>query len=319
MSWKILVNDGMEEEGVQALRAFGFEVDCNSISQDLLKTALPSFDGIIVRSATKLRKELIDSCPNLKFIARGGVGMDNIDVDYARSKNIQVINTPAASSRSVAELAMAHILSCTRGLFISSRDLKDSDSFVKLKKQMSSFQEVKAKKLFLIGFGRIGKELSKMALGAEMEVIVHDPYIKIAEIELDIMGTKFNVNLPLVDLDEGLQQADYISIHTPFSGNPILTKREFGLMKKNVILINTSRGENIDESALIQALESGIVQAAGLDVFQNEPNISPIILQQRNIAVTPHIGASTKEAQARIAIELVDKIKDCYNKNQVTQ
>jgi D-3-phosphoglycerate dehydrogenase len=316
MSWKILVNDGMEEEGVLALRAFGFEVDGEPISQEHLKSKLQNYDGIIVRSATKVRKDLIEICPNLKFIARGGVGMDNIDVEYAKSKNIQVINTPAASSRSVAELAMAHILSCTRGLFISSRELNSDENFVKLKKQMSSFQEVKSKKLFLIGFGRIGRELSKMALGAEMEVIVHDPYIKIAEIELDIMGTKFNVNLPLVDLDEGLQQADYISIHTPFSGNPILSKREFGLMKKNVILINTSRGENIDESALIEALESGKVQAAGLDVFQNEPNISLSILKQRNVGVTPHIGASTKEAQARIAIELVEKIKDCFNIHQ---
>jgi D-3-phosphoglycerate dehydrogenase len=316
MSWKILVNDGMEEEGILALRAFGFEVDGEPISQEHLKSKLQNYDGIIVRSATKVRKDLIEICPNLKFIARGGVGMDNIDVEYAKSKNIQVINTPAASSRSVAELAMAHILSCTRGLFISSRELNSDENFVKLKKQMSSFQEVKSKKLFLIGFGRIGRELSKMALGAEMEVIVHDPYIKIAEIELDIMGTKFNVNLPLVDLDEGLQQADYISIHTPFSGNPILSKREFGLMKKNVILINTSRGENIDESALIEALESGKVQAAGLDVFQNEPNISLSILKQRNVGVTPHIGASTKEAQARIAIELVEKIKDCFNIHQ---
>ncbi len=316
MSWKILVNDGMEEEGILALRAFGFEVDGEPISQEHLKSKLQNYDGIIVRSATKVRKDLIEICPNLKFIARGGVGMDNIDVEYAKSKNIQVINTPAASSRSVAELAMAHILSCTRGLFISSRELNSDENFVKLKKQMSSFQEVKSKKLFLIGFGRIGRELSKMALGAEMEVIVHDPYIKIAEIELDIMGKKFNVNLPLVDLDEGLQQADYISIHTPFSGNPILSKREFGLMKKNVILINTSRGENIDESALIEALESGKVQAAGLDVFQNEPNISLSILKQRNVGVTPHIGASTKEAQARIAIELVEKIKDCFNIHQ---
>jgi len=316
MSWKILVNDGMEEEGILALRAFGFEVDGEPISQEHLKSKLQNYDGIIVRSATKVRKDLIEICPNLKFIARGGVGMDNIDVEYAKSKNIQVINTPAASSRSVAELAMAHILSCTRGLFISSRELNSDENFVKLKKQMSSFQEVKSKKLFLIGFGRIGRELSKMALGAEMEVIVHDPYIKIAEIELDIMGKKFNLNLPLVDLDEGLQQADYISIHTPFSGNPILSKREFGLMKKNVILINTSRGENIDESALIEALESGKVQAAGLDVFQNEPNISLSILKQRNVGVTPHIGASTKEAQARIAIELVEKIKDCFNIHQ---
>lgn len=316
MSWKILVNDGMEEEGILALRAFGFEVDGEPISQEHLKSKLQNYDGIIVRSATKVRKDLIEICPNLKFIARGGVGMDNIDVEYAKSKNIQVINTPAASSRSVAELAMAHILSCTRGLFISSRELNSDENFVKLKKQMSSFQEVKSKKLFLIGFGRIGRELSKMALGAEMEVIVHDPYIKIAEIELDIMGKKFNVNLPLVDLDEGLQQADYISIHTPFSGNPILSKREFGLMKKNVILINTSRGENIDESTLIEALESGKVQAAGLDVFQNEPNISLSILKQRNVGVTPHIGASTKEAQARIAIELVEKIKDCFNNHQ---
>lgn len=313
MKWKILVNDGMEAEGISALRNFGFEVDNQTIPQDKLNDRLNEYHGIIVRSATKVRQNLIDQCPNLRFIARGGVGMDNIDVDYALSKNIAVINTPAASSRSVAELAMAHILSITRGLHISNRKLTDNTMFASLKKQMSSFSEVKGKTLFLIGFGRIGKELSKMAIGCEMNVVVYDPYIDQANVDLQILDKSFVIPLNKIELNEGLQQADYISIHTPFVGKAILDEVEFNLMKKNTIVINTSRGENINETALLRAIETGTIRFAGMDVFHNEPHINHDLLSHDSISVSPHIGASTNEAQSRIAEELVDKIISVYN------
>ena len=280
--WKILVNDGMESEGVLALQSLGFKVDCNNIPQNELNEKLPFYDGIIVRSATKVRTELIDACPDLKFIARGGVGMDNIDVEYARQKGIEVINTPAASSRSVAE-------------------------------QFASLCEIKSKTLFLIGFGRIGKELAKMAIGSEMKVVVYDPYISNPVVDFEFNGNQIAVSLPQVELADGFSIADYISIHTPFVGQPILTKSEFEQMKQGVIIINTSRGENISESDLLDAIEAGKVKFAGLDVYQDEPNISSNIISHRLISKSPHIGASTQEAQARIALELVEKIDNYYN------
>ena len=311
--WKILVNDGMESEGVLALQSLGFKVDCNNIPQNELNEKLPFYDGIIVRSATKVRTELIDACPDLKFIARGGVGMDNIDVEYARQKGIEVINTPAASSRSVAELAMAHMLCCSRGLHISNRELQNKDSFASLKKQFASLCEIKSKTLFLIGFGRIGKELAKMAIGSEMKVVVYDPYISNPVVDFEFNGNQLSVSLPQVELADGFSIADYISIHTPFVGQPILTKSEFEQMKQGVIIINTSRGENINESDLLDAIEAGKVMFAGLDVYQDEPNISSNIISHRLISKSPHIGASTQEAQARIALELVEKIDNYYN------
>jgi D-3-phosphoglycerate dehydrogenase / 2-oxoglutarate reductase len=313
MSWKILINDGLEDIGIDILKQKGFDVSTTKVVQDNLISELPAFDGIIVRSATKVRKEHIDQCPNLKFIARGGVGMDNIDVGYARSKGIQVINTPAASSRSVAELAMAHLLGLTRRLQDSNRRLVDSHSFSNLKKEYSSGTEIIHKTLLLIGFGRIGKEFAKMALGAEMKVVVCDPYLTESSVEFRFNNSNHKIDLPLVPLHEGLAQADYISLHSPFGGEAILTQREFSKMKKGVFIINTSRGENINEKDLLEAIENGTVAGAGLDVFQMEPNIDSRFLQHQKISVTPHIGASTNEAQQRIAIELADLIGQYYH------
>lgn len=311
---KILVNDGMEESGIEALRQHGFEVITQKIAQEDLFNELQQFDGIIVRSATKVRKELIDACPQLKFIARGGVGMDNIDVEYARSKNIVVINTPASSSRSVAELAMVHLLACTRGLASSIRSVHDASSFQATKKTLSECREIKGKNLLLLGFGRIGSELAKMALGSEMNILVFDPFIEQASVEINIGSHKIVVKPEMIEFGEGLARADYISLHAPFSGQAILNEQAFEKMKSGVIIINTSRGENIDEAALINNLNSGKVRAAGLDVFQNEPNINPEIIQHPNVCISPHIGASTQEAQAKIAEELVEKIASVFSK-----
>ncbi|MEO6190411.1 MAG: NAD(P)-dependent oxidoreductase, partial [Saprospiraceae bacterium] len=239
---------------------------------------------------------------------RAGVGMDNIDVEYARSKGIDVINTPAASSRSVAELAMAHMLTLTRSLQITNRSLQNPESFNALKKQLSSSTEVKGKNLVLIGFGRIGSELAKMALALEMKVLVVDPFINSAEVRLTLGDQQVDYELSIIDKNEALGLADYISLHAPFLGEAILGEQEFKLMKKSCIIINTSRGENIDEDALLHALDKGMIASAGLDVFQNEPNINNRLINHPKISLSPHIAASTQEAQLRIAAELVDKI-----------
>ncbi|MEP7196204.1 MAG: D-2-hydroxyacid dehydrogenase [Saprospiraceae bacterium] len=309
-TWKILVNDGLEESGLNALREAGFVVDTQKVPQEELKLKLQEYHGIIVRSATKVRKEQIDSCKGLKFIARGGVGMDNIDVEYAVSKGIKVINTPAASSRSVAELAMGHILTLTRSLQETNRSLKDESSFSSLKKKLASSTEVNGKTLVLLGFGRIGSELAKMAVAIGMKVKVVDPFISAAELQMNIYNNKFSVKLELISKQQALEEADYISLHAPFSGEAILGYEEFKIIKHSSILINTSRGENIDESALLDALNSNKLAAAGLDVFHNEPNINPDLLVHPRISLSPHIGASTKEAQERVAEELVEKIME---------
>lgn len=308
MSKNILITDGLDESGILALRNHGFIVDVMNLNSEELIDQLPGYQGIIVRSATKVRKALIDNCPNLKFIARGGVGMDNIDVDYAQQKGIQVINTPASSSRSVAELAMAHMLSVTRGLQNSNRHLKDKESFITLKKKQAQSGELQGRTLLLIGMGRIGRELTKMAIGFEMKVIACDPFISNVFIDIDLLNHTFKIEIEMVTLDEGFARADYISIHSPYNGNTILDEMSFTKMKRGVFIINTSRGENIDEAALIKAIEDGIVSGAGLDVFEAEPNINSAFINHPNISVTPHIGASTIDAQRRIAEELVEKI-----------
>lgn len=315
MSWKILINDGMEESGVNALKSLGFEVDTQKIPQEELSQKLQDYQGIIVRSATKVRKELIDICPGLKFIARGGVGMDNIDVSHAREKGIAVINTPAASSRSVAELAMAHLLSITRGLQDSNRQFSGGDQFSALKKKWSSCSELQGKTLLLLGFGRIGSELAKMVTAMGMTVIVNDPYVEKAILKIKLGTQEVEIQLQMVTREVGLPLADYVSLHAPFTGSALLGKDEFAIMKKGCFVVNTSRGENIDEEALLHALDSGIVSAAGLDVFQNEPHIKEALIHHPKICTSAHIGASTLEAQERIAGELVDKINALFHSN----
>lgn len=310
-----MINDGMEESGVNALKSLGFEVDTQKIPQEELSQKLQDYQGIIVRSATKVRQELMDVCPGLKFIARGGVGMDNIDVSYAKEKGIAVINTPAASSRSVAELAMAHLLSITRGLQDANRQFSGGDQFSALKKKWSTCSELQGKTLLLLGFGRIGSELAKMATAMGMTVIVNDPYVEKAILKIKLGTQEVEIQLQMVSREEGLPLADYVSLHTPYTGSALLGKDEFAIMKKGCFVVNTSRGENIDEDALLNALDSGKVSAAGLDVFQNEPHIKEALIHHPKICTSAHIGASTLEAQERIAGELVDKINALFHSN----
>jgi len=312
MAWNILINDGMEESGIQALREAGFEISTHKLDAAQLMDRLKDYQGIVIRSATQVRQELIDAAPGLKFIARGGVGLDNVDVRYAESKGIRVINTPAASSRSVAELALGHMLSLSRGLQEAQRNLKDAESFKNLKKKYGNASELSGKVLLLIGCGRIGRELARMAIGLGMEPRVFDPFVEEIVLDLRLASQEISLHLPLVSLEEGLREADFISLHAPYTGKALLSDAEFTAMKKTAYVINTSRGENMDEAALLRALENGNIAGAGLDVFQGEPHILPELLNHPAISISPHIGASTSEAQGRIAAELVERIRGLY-------
>ncbi len=310
MIMKILVNDGIEPIGKRLLEEAGFEVDTNKIDQADLPSRLNEYDAICVRSATKVRKDLIDVCPNLKAIGRGGVGLDNIDVDYAVSKGIAVLNTPAASSRSVGELAMAHMLSLSRFLYQSNRNMPvDGDTkFNDLKKAYAKGAELEGKNLGVIGLGRIGQETARVGLGMGMNIIATDPYVSEATIAVGPVSLGFNTTIKTTDMDTLLSKSDYISLHIPSVGKAILGKEEFAKMKDGVFIVNASRGGTIDEDALLEALNSGRVAAAGLDVFDNEPTPRKDILTHPRISLTPHIGASTEEAQNKIGEELAQRI-----------
>lgn len=308
---KILANDGIDPIGKKLLEEAGFLVDTQTVPQDQLANALLNYDAITVRSATKVRKELIDACPNLKLIGRGGVGMDNIDVAYAQHKGIAVVNTPAASSLSVAELVFSHLFSCVRFLHNANRQMPvDGDTkFNDLKKAYAKGIELRGKTMGIIGFGRIGRETAAVALGLGMKVLAYDLHAFEGNITLHLQGDiKVDVPLKTVSFDEVIKNSDFISLHTPFAEKPILAENEFAAMKKGVGIVNCSRGGTIDEQALVSALDTGQVAFAGLDVFDHEPTPSTSILSHPKISMTPHIGASTNEAQERVGTELANLI-----------
>ncbi len=315
---RILANDGIEADGVLLLQEAGYEVDLVKIPQAELMAKLPAYDAIIVRSATKVRKELIDACPNLKIIARGGVGLDNIDVDYARSKGIRVISTPAASSVSVAELAIAHIFAQARMLHQSNREMptRGASEFKNLKSIYAEGTQLRGKTLGVVGFGRIGQEVARIALGIGMEVMPVDPIVKEANVVLSSTpNANFSIPMKCVAMDDMLAKADYITLHVPFTGKPLFSTDEFNKMKTGVTVINAARGGVIDEDALLVALESGKVAGAGLDVFENEPNPREALMVHPRISLSPHIGASTVEAQAQIGLELADRIIEYFGEH----
>jgi len=319
MSIKILANDGIDPVGKTLLEEAGFIVSTDSIPQEELMSRLGEFGVIIVRSATKVRKELIDACPNLRVIARGGVGMDNIDVEYAKSKGIEVINTPAASSNSVAELVFAHLLSAIRFLNYTNRIMPDegSERFKELKKSSSKGRELFGKTMGIIGLGRIGRETARIAIGMGMNVVAHDSFIDEVEIPL-VLHPSLNVKGPTIAIksvaqSDVLAQSDFISLHVPGGGGTVIGTKEFAQMKDGAVLVNCARGGVVDEKALAAALESKKLSFAALDVFESEPPINKEILQYKNISLSPHIGASTVEAQARIGEELAKKITAYLN------
>tara|TARA_A200000113_G_C8830359_1_gene343522 strand:- start:64 stop:1032 length:969 start_codon:yes stop_codon:yes gene_type:complete len=312
---KILANDGISDSGVEELRKSGFEVITTNVAQEQLENYINTNNvvGLLVRSATTVRKDLIDKCPSLKLIGRGGVGMDNIDVDYARSKGLHVINTPAASSHSVAELVFSHLFSCVRFLHDSNRNmpLEGDSNFKKLKKNYSKGTELKGKTLGIIGFGRIGQETAKIALGIGMNVKYYDKFIDSVSIELDfIQNQKVSFDLNSSDLDDVLNNSDFISLHVPAQKDYVIGKNEFEKMKSGAGIINTARGGVVNEEELLKYIENGHISFAALDTFENEPNPSIKVLMNPKISLTPHIGAATSEAQDRIGLELAEQISN---------
>lgn len=310
---KVLANDGIATSGVVALEKAGFEVILKTVAQDQLVSYINENQVavLLVRSATKVRKELIDACPSLKIIGRGGVGMDNIDVDYARGKGIKVINTPAASSHSVAELVFAHLFGMVRFLHDSNQNmpLEGDSRFKELKKAYAKGVELKGKTLGILGFGRIGQATAKIGLSIGMKVIAFDPFIDKANVELEFFdGQKVSFDIETVSKEEVLKKADFISLHVPAQKDYVIGKKEFGMMKNGVGIVNAARGGVIDEKALVLALEKGIISNAALDVFENEPTPEIGLLMNPNISLTPHIGAATLEAQDRIGEELASQI-----------
>ncbi|OAV42976.1 3-phosphoglycerate dehydrogenase [Lewinella sp. 4G2] len=310
---RILANDGIAPNGKAALETAGYEVVTDHIPQEELMTKLNDFDVICVRSATKVRKDLIDASPNLKAICRGGVGIDNIDHEYAKSKGIPTYNTPAASSASVAELVFAHFFSLSRDVQRSNFELRQADSnFKGLKKAYAKGQQLRGRTLGILGFGRIGVEAARIAIGLGMNVLPVDLVKESEDIELDLLGQKVTVNVPVVSMEKMLAESDYITIHVP--GGNLIGEAELAKMKDGVILANTSRGGVINEDALLAALESGKVRGAALDVFVGEPNPRRDLLEHPQISVTPHIGAATGEAQYNIGTELFEKIHGHFSK-----
>lgn len=312
MSKKILANDGIDAQGKALLEKAGFTVITEKVAQESLVDALNThkYIGLTVRSATKVRKDVIDGCKDLKLIGRGGVGMDNIDVDYARNKGIAVVNTPAASSHSVAELVFAHLYNSVRFLYDSNRQMpvNGATQFEILKKKYAKGSELKGKTIGIVGFGRIGQAVAKIALGSGMNVMAYDPFIQEAMIILDIPGLdpKPSIRIATIPMENLLKSSDFITLHVP--GGKVITQKEIAQMKNGVILVNAARGGVIDEKDLIEGLNSGKIAHAGLDVFENEPTPDHAILTHPKISLTPHIGAATEEAQERIGIELAELI-----------
>ena len=310
---KILANDGISESGINELQKEGFEVITTKVAQEQVANYINAnkIEVLLVRSATKVGQDIIDHCPGLKIIGRGGVGMDNIDVDYARSKGIHVINTPASSSQSVAELVFAHLFSGVRFLHDSNRNmpLEGDTRFDSLKKAYSNGIELRGKTIGIIGFGRIGQAVAKMALGLGMKVIASDKFLGKASIRVDFYNGQFiNVEIETEPIDDLLKHSDFISLHVPAQDSYVIDKEEIAMMKDDVGIINCARGGLLNEVALLEALEENKILFAGLDVFEMEPNPEIQILMHPRISLTPHIGAATLEAQDRIGIELAEQI-----------
>ena len=310
---KILANDGISQSGIDALQQGGFEVITTKVAQVQLEKFINEhqIDAILVRSATQVRQELIDACPSIKLIGRGGVGMDNIDVDYAKDQGLHVINTPAASSSSVAELVFAHLFGMVRFLHQSNREmpLEGDSRFKYLKKAYASGSELRGKKIGIIGFGRIGQEVAKIALGLGMEVIANDHFTESAPITIEFFnGQRITIPIETTDLDTLLKESDFISLHVPVQDSYVIGEKEIEKMKTGVGIVNAARGGVIDEMALINAIETKKIKFAGLDVFEKEPAPEIQLLMNPELSLTPHIGAATIEAQDRIGTELATQI-----------
>lgn len=310
---KVHANDGISQSGVDALEQVGYTVSTTKVAQEQLVEFInnESIDVLLVRSATKVREALINACPGLKIIGRGGVGMDNIDVDYARSKGLHVINTPAASSASVAELVFAHLYGGVRFLHQANRSmaLEGDTNFGTLKKAYAKGRELRGKTLGVIGFGRIGRATAQIALGCGMRVIYSDQYVPSATLNLEFYDQQsVSFELKNSSLDTVLAESDFITLHVPAQKDYVIGAKEIAKMKPGAGLINAARGGVVDEVALLASLESRHLSFAALDVFENEPKPAIQVLMNEHCSLSPHIGAATNEAQDRIGIELATQI-----------
>ena len=316
---KILANDGISPSGIDALEKVGFEVITTNVAQEQLVNYINEHNivALLVRSATKVRTDIIDNCKSLKVIGRGGVGMDNIDVAYAKEKGLHVINTPAASSHSVAELVFAHFYGMARFLHNSNRNmpLEGDTNFKKLKKAYAKGTELKGKTLGILGFGRIGQATAKVGLGAGMNVVAYDPYNEKANLSLDFFdGQSVNFEITTISKEDVLKQADFLTLHVPAQKDYVIDEKDFNLMKDGVIMANAARGGVVNEVALLKAIESGKVARAALDVFEKEPQPEMSLLMNASLSLTPHTGAATNEAQDRIGLELAEQITKILKK-----
>ncbi len=316
---KILANDGISNKAATLLSQAGFEILDIKVAQNQLIDYINSenIEIVLVRSATKITKDVIENCPSLKLIGRGGVGLDNIDVKTAQTKGIKVINTPDASSHSVAELVFAHLLGCVRFLYDANRNMPlDGDTrFKELKQAYAEGNELRGKTLGIIGFGRIGKAVAKIAIGLGMKILAHDASTSKSTLTLSFFdGQQVHFDIETTSKEDVLKNSDFITLHVPAQKNSIFSEEDFELMKQGVGIINLARGGAIDEELLLKALESGKVAFAGLDVYENEPTPSVKILMHPNISHTPHIGAATIEAQERIGEELATQIITIFKK-----
>ena len=312
---KVLANDGISQSGIDALQAKGFEVITTNVAQEQLISYINEnkVTVLLVRSATTARKELVDSCPSLKIIGRGGVGMDNIDVDYAREKGLKVINTPASSSASVAELVFAHLYGGVRFLHDSNRNmpLEGESNFKGLKKAYAKGIELRGKTIGIIGFGRIGQEVAKIALGVGMRVIAADKFMETASVQVTLFdGQTVDVDIKIQSQEFLLAESDFVSLHVPAQKDYVIGANEFNQMKDGAAIVNAARGGVIDEVALLKALDGGKLSFAGLDTFEEEPKPAMQVLMHSKVSLTPHIGAATGEAQDRIGEELAQQIAE---------
>ncbi|UTX49160.1 D-2-hydroxyacid dehydrogenase [Chryseobacterium sp. MA9] len=311
---KVLANDGISKAGENALKEAGIEILDNRVAQDHVINFINdnNVDVLLVRSVTKVRQDLIDACPGLKIIGRGGIGMDNIDVEYAKSKGIKVINTPTASSKSVAELVFGHFISLARFLHESNRlmPLEGDTHFSAMKKSFSNAYELSGKTLGVIGFGSIGQEVIKIgiSLGMKITVLTRSPKTEVLTLNFfDGQSVNFEIT-STNDMDAFLKDADFISINTPKTNEYIIDTPQFEKMKDGVYIVNTARGGVINEVTLIDFIESGKVAGAALDVFENEPSPELPLLMNPALSLSPHVGGNTVDAQEKIGIELAEQI-----------
>lgn len=311
---KILANDGISQSGVQLLKEAGFEVLEHRVAQEQLANFINTnnIPILLVRSTTKVRQDLIDACPSLKLIGRGGVGMDNIDVQYAENKGIKVINTPLASSRSVAELVFGHFISLARFLHETNRlmPLEGDTQFNQLKKTFANAHELEGKTLGVIGFGNIGKEVIKMGISLGMNIKVLSKYAETETLTLNFFdGQSIDFSITAsTNADEFYPFVDFISINTPKTEGYIIDKEEFDKMKDGVFLVNAARGGVVNEVALMDAIDEGKVAGAALDVFENEPTPELPLLMNPALSLSPHLGGNTIDAQEKIGTELALQI-----------